>query len=303
MLNGGKNADFTVEVREVVAEPKVVNSRIEHKWLQDLHKPFFSKGYDLIGLHCSLKQWKEWGIKPSLRGANLSDKIEQEDFYFSADENTRRDGENRFIQTCLHEIAHGYYQETKLIDQTHDWHSKNPDISGLFKTIDWARYQPKRMTLRKIRDILEIVLDLSILKKFRSEKKLLPLVQRKANAVVTEMARLGHPVRINEGFRSFERQDALYRQGRFGDTRPIVTNARAGESMHNYGVAVDFVFIKEGYNASEMLWQKLGQVGKAQGFEWGGDWKNFVDRPHFELVFDFSLKDFQENKVDYSAYL
>jgi hypothetical protein len=38
------------------------------------------------------------------------------------------------------------------------------------------------------------------------------------------------------GFRSFAEQDALF------DQRPKVTNARGGESQHNYGLAFDFVY-------------------------------------------------------------
>lgn len=120
-------------------------------------------------------------------------------------------------------------------------------------------------------------------------------------AIIAEMERLGHAVRIVEGFRTLEKQTQLYNQGR---TTPgsIVTNAKAGESFHNYGVAVDFVFRKEGYNATQKQWEMLGRVGKAQGFEWGGDWKQFVDRPHFELRLGYSLSDFQNNRIDWSRF-
>ncbi len=136
---------------------------------------------------------------------------------------------------------------------------------------------------------------------FNVPTKLTPLVERMAANVITEMKRLGHEVRIVQGFRSIEEQNRLYAQGR---TTPgaIVTRARGGQSFHNYGVAVDFVFRKEGYNATEALWQLLGKVGKAQGFEWGGDWKGFVDRPHFELKLGHTLRDFQDRKVDYNKF-
>lgn len=41
------------------------------------------------------------------------------------------------------------------------------------------------------------------------------------------------------GYRSVEAQDKLYRQGRT-EPGPIVTRARGGSSMHNFGMAVDF---------------------------------------------------------------
>lgn len=127
-----------------------------------------------------------------------------------------------------------------------------------------------------------------------------PLVYRRANAVVEAMALLGHPVRIVEGYRSPERQAELYAQGR---TTPgnIVTNAKPGNSFHQYGVAVDFVFRNEGYNASEELWQTLGTIGKAHGFDWGGDWKR-SDRPHFSITLGYTLRDFKQDKVDYSKF-
>lgn len=131
--------------------------------------------------------------------------------------------------------------------------------------------------------------------------KLTPVVQRKADAVVAEMARRGHSVRIVEGYRSFERQTKLYNQGRTTGGA-VVTNAKAGQSFHNYGVAVDFVFRREGYNASSTLWALLGEVGKMQGFEWGGDWQGFVDRPHFEYKLGYKLKDFQNSLVDYNKF-
>lgn len=136
---------------------------------------------------------------------------------------------------------------------------------------------------------------------FERPTVLTSLVARKAEAIITAMAKLGHAVRIVEGYRSFERQTELYSQGRTTEGA-IVTNAKAGESYHNYGVAVDFVFRTEGYDASIELWELLGSVGKSQGFEWGGDWEGFIDRPHFQLTLGYSLKDFQEDKVDYSRF-
>ena len=147
-LNSGKNAKFIIYVQETDAKPKVVNGRVDHAWLEENNAPYFAQGFDLIGLHMSRKQWKELGLIETLRGSNPRDKSEQEDFYFSADEKNKRKGLDRFTQVCLHETAHAYYQETKETDITHQWHDRNPDISGLFKLMDWSKYQPKRMALR-----------------------------------------------------------------------------------------------------------------------------------------------------------
>lgn len=162
-----------------------------------------------------------------------------------------------------------------------------------------------RQQEEKLKTLQGLYEKLSFLQKLLAKLKpvgVQPLVLRQAKKVIDEMNMLGLPVRINEGYRSWERQDQLYAQGR---TMPgnIVTNARGGQSLHNYGVAIDFVFVREGYNAPESHWQTLGQVVRKNGFEWGGDWKGFVDRPHAQLLMGYTLADFQNGRVDYNNYL
>lgn len=134
-----------------------------------------------------------------------------------------------------------------------------------------------------------------------TQTRLLPCVQRGVEAIISEMKYLGHPVRLVQGYRSLEEQTRLYNQGR---TTPgnIVTNAKAGQSFHNYGCAVDLVFIKEGYDANQSLWETLGVVGEKHGFEWGGRWKGFTDKPHFEMKKGYTLSDFQNGKVDFNKF-
>lgn len=125
-----------------------------------------------------------------------------------------------------------------------------------------------------------------------------PLVFREAKKLIAIMEAVKEPIRIVEGFRSFEKQQEYYDQGR---TKPgnIITNAKAGESLHNYGVAFDVIFTEKGYNGN---WELLGKVGKALGFEWGGDFTGIVDKPHFEMKLSYTLDDFKQNKVDYNNY-
>jgi peptidoglycan L-alanyl-D-glutamate endopeptidase CwlK len=133
-----------------------------------------------------------------------------------------------------------------------------------------------------------------------------PLVMRQAKKVTDDMYILGHPVRIVEGYRSLERQAELYAQGRT-TPGPKVTNAKPGYSWHNYGLAVDFVFKKEGYNASDKLWKTLGAIIERHGFEWGGspDWikAGFNDRPHAQLTKGYTIEDAINNKIDYTKYV
>jgi peptidoglycan L-alanyl-D-glutamate endopeptidase CwlK len=45
------------------------------------------------------------------------------------------------------------------------------------------------------------------------------------------------------------------------------------------------------------LWKKVGELGKAQGLEWAGDWKKFKELAHFQFTGGLTLADFQEGKT------
>lgn len=87
---------------------------------------------------------------------------------------------------------------------------------------------------------------------------------------------------ITDGYRSFEEQTKLYAQGR---TAPgnIVTNAKAGQSAHNYGLAVDCAFQKDKkLSYDQKMCALIYPIARKLGFELGADWKGFTDKPHFE---------------------
>ena len=130
---------------------------------------------------------------------------------------------------------------------------------------------------------------------------LLPTINKRAKGLVLMMKMWGMPIRVTEGFRSYERQNELYEQGR---TTPgsIVTNAKGGESYHNFGVAFDVVFREKGYDAPQKDWERLGQFGKILGLSWGGDWTGFVDRPHFQFTKGYGLEQFRKGEVDLSKF-
>lgn len=99
------------------------------------------------------------------------------------------------------------------------------------------------------------------------------------------------------GLRTFEEQDGLYAQGREFPGR-IVTNARGGDSLHNYGLAVDLV--EDGDpNKAGIQWSwannanylKLGKYANQVGLEWGGFWKSFKDYPHVQLTGGLKLRE------------
>ena len=95
--------------------------------------------------------------------------------------------------------------------------------------------------------------------------------------------RHGYDMAILEGYRSAARQDALAALG------PGVTNARAWQSWHQYGLAADCAFVRDGKlviserNPWAMRgYQLYGQVAESVGLTWGGRWK-MMDFGHTEL--------------------
>ncbi|MFD1469385.1 M15 family metallopeptidase [Hymenobacter caeli] len=98
---------------------------------------------------------------------------------------------------------------------------------------------------------------------------------------------VGRPI-VTECFRSVQRQDELYAQGRT-TPGPIVTYKRGGESKHNVlpSVALDVAFVLPGGEVSwsGLLLSKFARLMIAADarVHWGGDWPGFKDRPHFEV--------------------
>lgn len=98
-------------------------------------------------------------------------------------------------------------------------------------------------------------------------------------------------------YRSINEQNVLYAQGR---TKPgkKVTNAKGGQSFHNYRVAYDCGPVVNGNIAwnREDLFKKIGQIGVSLGLEWGGNFKSIKDLPHFQYTGGLTLRDFQTGK-------
>lgn len=120
----------------------------------------------------------------------------------------------------------------------------------------------------------------------RDVKQLHPRLQEKIKLLKAKCSEAGLKIGISECLRTVEEQNDLYAQGR---TKPgsKVTNAKGTtySSMHQWGVAFDFYRNdgKGAYNTSGKFFEKVGKIGKELGLEWGGDWKSFVDRCHFQL--------------------
>jgi peptidoglycan L-alanyl-D-glutamate endopeptidase CwlK len=125
-------------------------------------------------------------------------------------------------------------------------------------------------------------------------------------------------IRIVQGLRTFAEQNALYNK------RPKVTNAKGGQSIHNYGLAIDFAILydKDNNGTYETLswdlikdfdrdgqkdWSEVVSVFEKAGWTWGGRWKSIVDNPHLEKSFGYGWRDLlalrQRNYVDPQGYV
>jgi peptidoglycan L-alanyl-D-glutamate endopeptidase CwlK len=122
--------------------------------------------------------------------------------------------------------------------------------------------------------------------------------------------------------RTFAEQDALYAQGRSKPGK-VVTNAKGGQSYHNYGLAIDIVLLvdKDKNGSFETAswdvktdfdkdakadWMEVVQIFKRYGYEWGGEWK-FKDDPHFQKSFGKSIYELKAlhtaGKVDKNGFV
>lgn len=114
-------------------------------------------------------------------------------------------------------------------------------------------------------------------------KTLLPEAELHARRFLQAVLDAGYDVKVLDGTRTFAEQDELFAQGR---TKPgkKVTNARGGQSNHNYGIAWDIGLFKDGdYLEDSPLYRKVGKIGRELGLEWGGDWKSITDEPHYQI--------------------
>lgn len=108
--------------------------------------------------------------------------------------------------------------------------------------------------------------------------------------------------------RTHEEQAELFAQGRTrlfdskGKRLGIVTKANAGQSIHNYHLAWDIVLLHDTNNDGIFDsaswdtkmdfdkdgiadWKECTDYFKSIGAFWGGDFKSFKDKPHFEMTF------------------
>jgi len=125
-----------------------------------------------------------------------------------------------------------------------------------------------------------------------------PALERGARELMRRMALAGFThVGISSTYRNNVHQEYLFAQGR---TRPgsIITNARAGQSIHNYRLAFDiFQNIRGQEWNNPRFFETAGRIWQEMGGEWGGSWTSFPDRVHMQYTAGLSLRDLQNDKM------
>jgi peptidoglycan L-alanyl-D-glutamate endopeptidase CwlK len=150
-----------------------------------------------------------------------------------------------------------------------------------------------------------------------------PVIRKQVKRLVEDAEAIIAPnsaIRIVQGFRTFAEQDALYAQGRNGDTRPLVTNAKGGESYHNFALGFDFAILtdkdkngtyedlswdirKDNDSDGTADWLEVIKIFEDADWFWGGKFKSFKDYPHLQKTFDYTCKQLlaKYNKKDFIA--
>lgn len=141
---------------------------------------------------------------------------------------------------------------------------------------------------------------------------LVPKAQRAARQFLVAAKPFAFTVKILSGGRTYAEQTAIYAQGRRGiKGEKVVTNAPAGSSNHNFGVAFDVgIFNGTKYfigatKAETDAYLNLRKMTKAAVLEldWGGDWKSSKDYPHYELHTGMTVKQVRAALESGKAYV
>jgi LysM repeat protein len=135
-------------------------------------------------------------------------------------------------------------------------------------------------------------------------KALHPVFRERLVMLAGVLARRGMAALITDGLRTFEEQDALFAKGRRGIAgEKKVTNARGGQSNHNYGLAVDMYPVLPDSSGHEKVFttvppgasvefarafnetqHAVGEESEQLGLFWGARFMGIVDTPHVQLL-------------------
>ena len=119
----------------------------------------------------------------------------------------------------------------------------------------------------------------------RDLSKLHPVMRKAAEKLQKALDQESIPMKAFEAYREPERQAHLYAKGRTAPG-PKVTNAKAWESYHQYGLAVDFVRFEQGnWNWNDTTpkqkkqWDRFHELARDLGLE-----PLSFEKPHVQIV-------------------
>ena len=186
-------------------------------------------------------------------------------------------------------------QHWAALDEQKEKNKKEKEFSGVPTQYWSALYEQKQITFKYS--------TLSNNTRFHI-KQLKPEIRTQTISMLYELKKQAINVEIVSSYRSFDSQNELYEKGRRGIIgEKIVTNAKGGESIHNYRLAFDVeVYDKKGkkdWDFEGANWQTVIEKGTSKGFESGYYWSNPYDPPHFQDTKGKSLSQLQkENKSE-----
>lgn len=137
----------------------------------------------------------------------------------------------------------------------------------------------------------------------RNLSDLVPQCKERAESFLKLAKDAGIDLLVTSTYRDNESQAALFAQGR---TKPgiIVTNAKPGQSWHNWRCAFDVVPLRNGKpvwgtaGPDGDIWRKVGELGESVGLEWAGRWTGKLrEFAHFQYTGGLTLVDLQSGKV------
>jgi peptidoglycan L-alanyl-D-glutamate endopeptidase CwlK len=112
---------------------------------------------------------------------------------------------------------------------------------------------------------------------------LAPFFVKRLNIALSECKDSGYGVALFEGYRSGFRQDWLYESGRTRDGK-IITNAKAGQSWHQLGVAADIVGFTNNHWDWSIDYDRVEQIMISHGFS-----SLKFERAHFQITGGMSI--------------
>ncbi|HVG34723.1 MAG TPA: peptidoglycan-binding protein, partial [Pyrinomonadaceae bacterium] len=114
-------------------------------------------------------------------------------------------------------------------------------------------------------------------------KKVHPELAKRVRMLIDNLAKAGMQIEVVQGLRTFAEQDALFAQGR---TKPgkVVTNARGGQSNHNYGLAC---FDEQTEVLTDVGWKRFADLDETESVMVFKDGKLFYERPKAYIKYPY----------------